>query len=180
MSRPSSKESILDAAETIVVESGALHMTLDAVAERAGVSKGGLIYHFPSKEALLQAMVDRMVDHFDASRERLRANGCPNDLVAEIKLLQNKTGEENRMGAALLAAIANQPELTKNMRERLREHYYANIFSEDDFNRSAVIVFAALGLHFHDLLQMSLLEPGKKDELYETLLKLANNGESSL
>ena len=57
--RPSSRETILDAAEAVVLADGAAHLTLDAVAERAGVSKGGLLYHFPSKEILLQAMVDR-------------------------------------------------------------------------------------------------------------------------
>ena len=54
--------------------SGAVHLTLDAVAERAGVSKGGLLYHFPSKESLLQAMVDRNMrrlsrDHADGARK---------------------------------------------------------------------------------------------------------------
>ena len=43
-------------------------MTLDAVAQRAEVSKGGLLYHFPSKEALLQAMLARLCDRFDEKK----------------------------------------------------------------------------------------------------------------
>jgi len=39
--RSSSKVAMCDAAEAIVLESGARHMTLDAVAARGGVSKGG-------------------------------------------------------------------------------------------------------------------------------------------
>ena len=70
MSRPNSKDIILDAAEAIVCESGAAHMTLDAVAERAKVSKGGLIYNFPTKEALLQAMIGRLIDGFEDQREQ--------------------------------------------------------------------------------------------------------------
>lgn len=46
---------------------GAPAFTLDAVAEAAGVSKGGLMYHFPSKEALLEALVARAVDAVDAA-----------------------------------------------------------------------------------------------------------------
>ena len=34
--------------------------SLDAVAARAGVSKGGLLYHFPSKSALFDALTDRL------------------------------------------------------------------------------------------------------------------------
>ena len=42
------RERILDAAESVVIEQGVTGMTLDAVAARAKVSKGGLLYHFPS------------------------------------------------------------------------------------------------------------------------------------
>jgi AcrR family transcriptional regulator len=72
MARPSSKEIILEAAEAIVLESGAVHMTLDAVAERSGVSKGGLMYNFPTKEALLEAMINRMRDRLNRLREKAR------------------------------------------------------------------------------------------------------------
>ena len=42
----SSREKILDAAVQVAIRDGILAMTLDAVAREAGVSKGGLIYHF--------------------------------------------------------------------------------------------------------------------------------------
>lgn len=68
--RPSQRESVLDAAEAVVLADGAAHLTLDAVAERAGLSKGGLLYHFPTKELLLQAMVDRHMHRIDQSLAR--------------------------------------------------------------------------------------------------------------
>jgi AcrR family transcriptional regulator len=111
------------------MESGASHMTLEAVAERSGVSKGGLIYHFPSKELLLQAMVERMTERYDQLRRKFAEEGCTNALAAEIKLLHGKTSEEIRLSAALLAVAANQPELTCKMRERLREHFSARSFA---------------------------------------------------
>ena len=57
----SSRERILDAASQLVCEIGAGRLTLDAVADRAGLSKGGLLYSFPSKDDLLRGMVERMV-----------------------------------------------------------------------------------------------------------------------
>ena len=53
--RKSSREKILDAAAELVAEIGAGRLTLEAVAEKAGLSKGGLLYNFPTKDALLQA-----------------------------------------------------------------------------------------------------------------------------
>jgi AcrR family transcriptional regulator len=51
---------ILDAVERIVVARGVGGLTLEAAAREAGVSKGGLLYHFASKEALLTGLLDRL------------------------------------------------------------------------------------------------------------------------
>ena len=58
----SSKQRILQAAASVVDESGAAHLTLEAVAEAAGLSKGGLLYHFPNKRALLSGMLEYLLD----------------------------------------------------------------------------------------------------------------------
>ena len=49
------RERILEAAERVVGDVGAARMTLDGVAQAAGVSKGGLLYHFPSYSHIVQA-----------------------------------------------------------------------------------------------------------------------------
>ena len=59
------RDSILDAAELVLFEHGTQALTLAAVAERAGVSKGGLLYHFPSKESLLGALAQRYVQSME-------------------------------------------------------------------------------------------------------------------
>jgi|JI10StandDraft_1071094.scaffolds.fasta_scaffold28170_6 AcrR family transcriptional regulator len=65
VARPSSRERILDTFEQVLLDDGAGSATLDAVAERAGISKGGLIYHFPSKAALLAGLVERLMTRVD-------------------------------------------------------------------------------------------------------------------
>ncbi|WP_433241023.1 TetR/AcrR family transcriptional regulator [Streptosporangium sp. CA-135522] len=67
MPRPSSKDRLLDAAAEVLLTEGAESLTLEAVARRAGVSKGGLFYHFPTKQAMVAAMVERLVGAFDAA-----------------------------------------------------------------------------------------------------------------
>ena len=49
-SSTATRDTILSAAANLVLRKGASRMTLEAVAREAGVSKGGLLYHFPSKE----------------------------------------------------------------------------------------------------------------------------------
>jgi AcrR family transcriptional regulator len=69
----SAKERILDAAEAVCERVGAAGLTLDEVAREAGVSKGGLLYHFRSKEALAVAMIERFTERFDRAVEELAA-----------------------------------------------------------------------------------------------------------
>lgn len=54
------KQKLLDAATDIIMNQGVHQLTLDEVAKTAGVSKGGLLYHYPSKETLMTAMVERL------------------------------------------------------------------------------------------------------------------------
>lgn len=67
MARPSNRERLLDAYEELLTTRGAGDATLDAIAELAGVSKGGLTYHFPSKADLLAGFSDRLLARIDDS-----------------------------------------------------------------------------------------------------------------
>ena len=66
MSRPPrARESVLDAFEAILVSDGERAATMDATARAAGVSKGGLLYHFASKDALEGGLIQRLAALID-------------------------------------------------------------------------------------------------------------------
>ncbi|WP_255684530.1 TetR/AcrR family transcriptional regulator [Pseudonocardia sp. TRM90224] len=67
------KDRVLDAYETLLIEHGAGAVTLDAVAAAAQVSKGGLLYHFASKDALATGLLDRLRERSAADAQDLRA-----------------------------------------------------------------------------------------------------------
>jgi len=60
---------ILDAAEAVVASAGAARLTLEGVAKEAGISKGSVVYDYGSKQALLEAMVQRAVARDNAFNE---------------------------------------------------------------------------------------------------------------
>ena len=64
--RGDTRKRLLDAAAAVVRRDGAQALTLDAVAAEAGVSKGGLLYHFKSKRELLDAMLEGWLEEFAA------------------------------------------------------------------------------------------------------------------
>ena len=65
---------ILDTMSELTVSQGALP-SMDAVAKAAGVSKGGLIHHFPSRTQLLQGLADHLSRECEADFQAKRAPG---------------------------------------------------------------------------------------------------------
>jgi len=60
------RDSILAAAAQLISREGARRLTLNAVAAEARLSKGGLLYHFSSKDDLIRGLVETLVAQFDA------------------------------------------------------------------------------------------------------------------
>lgn len=60
------RESILDLATTLLRRHGYSHTSLDAIARPLELTKGGLFHHFPAKDALAVAALDRWTERSDA------------------------------------------------------------------------------------------------------------------
>ena len=69
----SARDRVLDAYETLLIEAGPGAATLDAVAAAARVSKGGLLYHFASKDALAAGLLARLRERSAADADAIRA-----------------------------------------------------------------------------------------------------------
>ncbi len=69
----STRDRLIDAFESMLVSAGSRAATLDAVAAEAEVSKGGLLYHFHSKDDLVDGMLDRLREQGAADVTSMRA-----------------------------------------------------------------------------------------------------------
>jgi AcrR family transcriptional regulator len=68
------RRALLDCAAQIAAEDGAAAITIQAVADRAGVTKGGLLHHFDSKQTLLAAVFKDLLDKMDGEIDRTLAD----------------------------------------------------------------------------------------------------------
>lgn len=59
------RRKLLDCAARISVEQGLSSVTIQAVSDAAGVTKGGLLHHFPGKQELIAAVFDDLLAEFD-------------------------------------------------------------------------------------------------------------------
>lgn len=180
------RDRLLDAAERVVVESGATHLTLDAVAKSAGVSKGGLLYHFPSKGALLEGMLARHFQDVDAEvakrlasrsrkasrRSRKASNG---DMFRErMRVLLEWHPGRPGVGAAMLAASADNPEHMAVCRAEYRKLLDQFARLPGGFERSALVLLAAQGLLLAELLHLSPYTPEERSRLVKAMLRAAD------
>jgi AcrR family transcriptional regulator len=77
VARGDTRAKLLEAAGAVIRRDGAQALTLDAVAAQAGVSKGGLLYHFASKRELLDGLVERWLDEFQDDIDAGGPGSCP-------------------------------------------------------------------------------------------------------
>ncbi len=175
--RPNSREAILDAAEALASEIGANHMSLDAVAAKAGISKGGLLYQFPSKVALLKGMIERYVERLETPEGRKKkSNGSEAARLLEARLaVRDKNIAKERRGSfGMIAAIAEQPALLDPVRsahdriwKRLRE-------TSSDPELALLTWFAVEGLLFVELFGTNPLSKAERAKFLKRLATIAD------
>jgi AcrR family transcriptional regulator len=176
--RTTCRDRILDAAQAVVLERGAGHMSLDAVAARANVSKGGVLYHFPGQRQLLDAMVQRLLDYVEARAARTAAS-LPAGPARELKatmLAWFTLGKEHRnLAGALLAAVTRDPAVLATIRERRRAKVAALLTRVPRPEQAKLVMLAVEGLWMSELLGIAAYPPAERAQLRRALLRLADD-----
>jgi AcrR family transcriptional regulator len=176
MLRPSSRDRILDVASQIASDEGASQLTIDAVAKRAGISKGGVMYHFGSKDEMLSALVDRVTQlaltRLSESAALLGNRACSMlDALIDEGLRSNPA--EDALISGLLGAVANNPALAKPAANAYSA-VYRRFESMEAMAPNALVVALALdGLLFLRLLKLVSFDATNIERLRTVLKRLA-------
>ena len=172
------RDRILEAAERVVADVGAAKLTLDVVAHSAGVSKGGLLYHFPSKESLLGALAQRYVQSMEQCIEAAKGSISERDPSRDVKAcivgILGRDPRSKAMGAALLATAANDLTLLEVIRERLAAYNQELVASSADFARAAIVTLAIDGLMMRESLRISPFSDTQREQVVRELMKIAD------
>jgi AcrR family transcriptional regulator len=176
------RDTILDAAERLIARDGVQHLTIGRVAEEAAVSRGGLFYHFPSKEALVQAMVQRMVDGWQAALDTVVAQdpepyGRFTRAYARLVLRADdeRTEATGAVMGALIAGLAFDPRLLDPLHARLRA-WQAQSEAELDPAAAAVVRLTTHALWTNELLLTNTISPELRRAIVARLEALTRPG----
>jgi AcrR family transcriptional regulator len=113
------RERLLEAAKA-VFSTGGTEASLEAVARHAGVGIGTLYRHFPTREALFEAVYRREVEQLAEFADQLKDDSSPSDalrrwLRSNVAFVATKKG----MSAALALAAHKTPDLIAYSSSRL-------------------------------------------------------------
>lgn len=178
MKRVSTRDIILDAAQRIAAERGAGRITLDEVAKESGLSKGGLLYHFSGKEALIQAMLERLIARTSEVREAREEAYADKRWVTLRALLDTRHRPDvldPHVAMAILAAAAEQPALLDPLREHIAQVRDRIVAEDGDDSRAWLLWAAADGLLFQELLGIAPWPEARREQIHNDLQALAED-----
>lgn len=160
------KERILCEANKVIANKGLNCFTLEEVARKAGVSKGGLLYHYPSKDKLIKALIEYHMEQFECQIT------SADWLTSFIKEQFNQNTADTNTMAGFLAAIAMDHELLEPVREK-RKEWFQNISNMEDPIMAMIICFACYGIAFSNLFGLEALSDDDMKKIEDKLINLS-------
>ncbi|MEV7608551.1 TetR/AcrR family transcriptional regulator [Microbacterium sp. NPDC089320] len=182
------RERIVDACETLYAAKGFRSTTVKEIAELAGISDRGLVHHFPTREDLLLAVLERHEDRSSIAITKTDPLEALQALLAQERALERSPLlVELRLALSSEATDPGHPaheHYARNYRE-LRE-YLTTVFSDlrtrgdlvspqDDLTLAASFIAVSDGLHMQRAYDPDALSPadGLRSQLVQSIPALA-------
>lgn len=174
--RPNSKSRILDAAIRVVERDGVRGLTLEATAEEAELTRGGMMYHFRDRDALVIALHEHLARLWEAQLEqaagKTAAEATADERIAAYALITSQKATSAEL--ALLLEGAKNPQLAATWDAIQRRWTPTPAQAADDpaaFDRF-VLRLAADGLWAYDAINAEEIPSALRKSLAERIAVL--------
>ncbi|WES67835.1 TetR/AcrR family transcriptional regulator [Superficieibacter sp. HKU1] len=168
------RKAIIEHAAQMAINHGVHTVTIQAVADAVPVTKGGVMHHFPTKKALLDALFEDLADHWEAELNRhisahLSEIGILTRAYIEVSIPDETSATDKNYSFLALVAIGSDETryyLSERFQRLLERHRHT-----DNFIELATVRYAAEG---YWISQLTDLEPRSHIEVKQHLLKLVD------
>lgn len=172
------RDTVLKAASQIIARSGIGAFTIEAVAQEAGVTKGGVLHHFPSKEALIDGLIDQVTAEFNSrvmAELEAEPEGQPGRwLRAYIRAIFSVQDEEINLMPALAAVVAADHETINRIRRGMESSQVAAVQDGLDPTLATIIRLAVDGVIFTRAFNVNVLDRETSQHVYDELFRLTS------
>lgn len=172
---PKARQAILDAARLIVRERGAGKLTFEELVQQSGVTRGGITYHFATKEALLRALVESDIEQWCELEQKHRpkdVDAQTAELVAYIRGHTERNEDRRRFVTGMLSAVTMDHSLLDPVREFMRERQDDIAWDDTDL-RQHLLRLASEGLFWSEIFGCGELRPDVRKRLVAMMEQLA-------
>ncbi|WP_017615068.1 TetR/AcrR family transcriptional regulator [Nocardiopsis salina] len=177
MTASNTRDRILDALQDILISDGYSAVTLEAVARHASVSKGGLLYHFPSKVAMLTGLIDRLTEMAEDEFREAEEGG---EGVVRVFLRTSlpQSTEERELYWAVIAALRSHDDLPEEAVRKVQSTFtrWGEMLREavPDPVLAEVILRAGDGLYMSAIAGMPQPSPEMNQQMIDRLVEMAD------
>ncbi|CEH47434.1 TetR family transcriptional regulator [Xanthomonas citri pv. durantae] len=173
--RPSNRSKILEAAVRVVHRDGVTGITFEAVASEAGLTRGGMLYHFPSRDALLLGIHEYLAGQWEALL--IQAAGKPADEASERERIAAYVtactmGASSRVELQLMLEALTSPPMAAPWMDVIKRWLPDIPPAAPDRAVLWVIRLAADGLWVHESLSRQPLDPETRQGICRVLLDM--------
>lgn len=171
------RELVFEACSRILRRHGLSELTLENVAEEADLSKGGLLYHFPSKESLIEALFEYHNEKFEARLSAL-AEEEGDDTGAWLRAYAKACIEQimEPGNASLYASLFAAEERYEGAHRLMRQRYI--VWQQQIENsgldpaRATLVRLAVEGLWFLEMHHYAPPDPQQREQIVDLIMQL--------
>ncbi len=173
------RQKVFAAMRRVIAQQGAPHLTLEAVAAEAGISKGGLLYHFPSKDALWQGLLEDFHENFIRQCWKEFQEDSKPDRPGRIhrawirSFMKLDLAKDFDVDLSAVAVIVTNLQFAKPMKTFWNA--WDSILAKDGLPEEAslIIRMSLSGFQMEQFVDYVEMNDGQRERLFEKLLEIA-------
>jgi AcrR family transcriptional regulator len=174
--KTSARTRILDVAIELILDFGVEALTFERLAEKTGLSKGGVLHHFPTRDELYLAVREIVRERYQAARAET-IDALPDTPSRELKSwIIAGLNNRSQLDAVSAKIMTSGLWASKDDSARYAERFQ-NVARGVGFNRAAVAYLATEGLWFLELAKFSPFSALQREQIVEMLLELADGAD---
>lgn len=166
---------LLEAALETMREHGYSGLTLEAVAKNAGVSKGGLLHHFRTKDTLVEAILRHLFREFEARVQSYYEEDTQEPgrfLRAYVRATFDDDPPPIELAAMLISALTESPSLMQMLQDDFGQWRHKLLNDGIPPARARIIWQAADAYWLDKLLGSEVLTPSERQDMIEELIRM--------
>lgn len=172
-------DQILEAALDIVREEGTHKLTIDAVAKAAGISKGGVLHHFSTKEALISGTVRYGVaDLYCELKQHEAVDGSQSVLLKLVGFAEELYRDKKGFPRSVLITTSENAEANQSASEFVGQ-LLKEMSSETSPARAEMVFFAVFGLLVAQSFNLAELSSEDTKNMFRQLTSFALEGKDT-